>query len=210
MRAMEAENKRFIAYLCPECRQTVLIERSVFQLAAAPSRLPCPCGKSAVAVEPMGERCTLTVPCLSCGREHTVSCSTSALLHQRCLAFSCGASGLNCCYVGEEGAVCAAAGRLEETLDKLSPDKEERGTFLDPVIMEEVLSELKDIAQRDGITCTCGSHSWSLRINYSSVDLTCGQCGGVLRLGAATGQDLEDLCCRYILQIHGKGEPHKK
>ena len=41
---MVEETKRTIAYLCPECRQTVAIERTVFQLAAAPAQLPCPCG----------------------------------------------------------------------------------------------------------------------------------------------------------------------
>ncbi|MCD8005114.1 MAG: hypothetical protein LUE91_05620 [Oscillospiraceae bacterium] len=200
------ENNRFIAFLCPQCRQTVLAERGAFQLAAAPSRIPCPCGKSAVTIRPGEQGSAVTVPCLSCGREHTVTCSTRSLLEQRCLAFSCGASGLNCCFIGEEGAVTAAARRLEQTLDAL-PEKEERGAFLNQVIMEEVLSELKDIAQRDGVSCTCGGHIWNLRVNYSSVDLTCAQCGGVLRLDAATGEDLEDLCCRDALQIHGKDVP---
>lgn len=45
----------------------------------------------------------LEVPCLFCDREHRVSCSTHAFLHQKALAFSCAASGLDCCYVGEEG-----------------------------------------------------------------------------------------------------------
>ncbi len=201
-----AENKRFIAYLCPRCRRTVLVERSPFQLVAAPSRIPCPCGKSAVTIEPGEQGCAVTVPCPACGKEHTVTCSTRALLEQRCLAFSCGASGVNCCFIGEEGAVVAAARRLEQTLDAL-PERQERGAFLNPVIMEEVLSELKDIAQRDGISCTCGSRTWSLQVNYSSVDLTCAQCGGVLRLGAATDEDLEDLCCCHSLSIHGRNGP---
>ena len=179
---MVEEGKRTIAYLCPECRQPVVIERSVFQLAAAPADLPCPCGKAAVRTEMMGDRCKLTVPCLFCGKDHTVICSTHALLHEKCLAFSCAASGLDCCYV-EAG---------------------ERGTFLDEVIMHEVLSELKDIAQRDGITCTCGSKKWRLQVNYSSVDLICAQCGGTLRLPAATASDLEDICCKYTLTIKKK------
>ena len=44
--------------------------------------------------------------------------------------------------------------------------------------MHEVLSELKEIAQRDGISCTCGSHRWKLQVNYSSIDLFCADCGG--------------------------------
>ncbi len=201
---MLEEGKRTIAYLCPQCRQPVIVERSVFQLAAAPSRLPCPCGKSAVQVEMLGDHCRLTVPCLFCGREHTVTCSTRALLHEKCVAFSCAASGLDCCYVGEEQAVFAAARRLEETLDKLEAEREERGAFLDEIVMHEVLSEVRDIAQRGGISCTCGSKRWRLQVHYSSVELICAQCGGALRLQAATESDLEDVCCRYTLQIKGK------
>lgn len=201
---MVEEAKRTIAYLCPACRQSVVVERSVFQLAAAPAQLPCPCGKSAVRTEMLGDRVKLTVPCLFCGREHTVTCSTHAFLHEACLAFSCAGSGLDCCYAGEEGPVFAAMSRLEETLDKLEAEEGERGSFLDEVIMHEVLSELRDIAQRGGISCSCGSGRWSLRVNYSSVELICARCGGTLRLRAATADDLEDLCCQYTLTIKKK------
>lgn len=201
---MAVEETRTIAYLCPDCRQTVAVERTVFQLAAAPAELPCPCGKSAVHTEMMGEVCKLTVPCLFCGKEHTVVCPTDAFLHKPCLAFSCAASGLPCCFVGEEDAVFEAARRLEETLDKVGGQDEERGSFLDEIIMHEVLSELKDIAQRGGISCSCGSKSWNLQVHYSSVDVICADCGGVLRLPAATDSDLEDICCKYTLQIKKK------
>lgn len=201
---MMEEGKRTIAYLCPECRQTVIVDRTVFQLAAAPAELTCPCGKSAVKTEMMGDRFKLTVPCLFCGREHTVVCPTQAFLHKKCLAFSCAASGLDCCYVGEEDDVFAAARRLEEAVDKVGGEAEERGTFLDEIIMHEVLSEVKEIAQRGGISCSCGSKRWSLKVNYSSVDLICADCGGTLRLPAATDSDLEDICCKYTLQIKKK------
>lgn len=201
---MMEEAKRTIAYLCPKCRQPVVIERTVFQLAAAPAELSCPCGKSAVHTEMMGDRCKLTVPCLFCGKEHTVICPTQAFLSRKCLAFSCAASGLDCCYVGEEEAVFAATRRLEEAMDKVETESEERGAFLDEIIMHEVLSELKDIAQRGGISCTCGSKKWNLQVNYSSVDLICADCGGTLRLPAATDSDLEDICCKYTLQIKKK------
>ena len=199
------EDKRTIAYLCPDCRHSVVVERTVFQLAAAPTQLPCPCGKSEVRVEVMGDTCRLTVPCLYCGRDHTVTCSTRAFFHEKCLAFSCAASGLPCCCVGEEDAVFAAARRMEETLDKVETETGERGSFLDEIIMHEVLSELKDIAARGGISCECGSKEWKLQVNYSSVELFCAQCGGALRLPAATDSDLEDLCCKYTLKIKAGG-----
>lgn len=195
--------KRSLAFLCPACRQTVILERSVFQLASANSQLSCPCGKSALSIDVMGDRVRLTVPCILCEREHTVTCSTHAFLHEKTLAFSCAASGLDCCYVGEEGPVFAAMGRLEETVDQLEKEAGDQGTFLNDTVMEEILAELRDLGQRDGISCTCGSHAWKLKINYSSVELFCGQCGGALKLPAATIDDVEDLCCKAKLVIRG-------
>ena len=104
---MIEDAKRSIAFLCPVCRQPVILERTVFQLAASGSRLPCPCGKSALTVSLMGDQVRLTVPCLFCEQEHTVSCSTAAFLQEKTLAFSCANSGLDCCYVGEEASVFA-------------------------------------------------------------------------------------------------------
>ena len=198
------EKTRVLAYRCPHCRQSVIAERTVFALSAAPLEIPCPCGKSALRVECRGDRYRLTVPCSVCGGEHTVDCPARAFLEQPALAFSCAASGLDCCYVGEEGPVYAAARRLEEAADKLDAREGEAGAFLDELVMNEVLSELKEIAQRGGISCTCGCRQWRLRINYSSIDLICPQCGGAMRIPAATASDIDDICCKMTLQIKGK------
>lgn len=154
---MVQETKRFLSYICPHCMQSVIVERDLFSLAAAPAHIKCPCGKSELLVEFKPNRVELTVPCLFCGRAHTVSCSSHAFVREKALAFSCAASGLDCCYVGEEGPVYAATARLEGAVDKLGEDAAENGAFLDEIVMEEVLSELRDIAKRGGISCTCGS-----------------------------------------------------
>lgn len=204
------EPSRTLAWICPHCRQSVIIERTAFALTAAPSRLPCPCGKSELRVEPMDDHFRLTVPCVSCGKEHSVVCSQEAFLHQRAIALSCAASGLDCLYVGEKEPVYAAMRRLEEAADLLPGQAEEEdGTshFLNAAIMEEVLGELKEIAQReDGITCACGSRRWKMKVGYSAVDLICADCGAALRVPAATDSDLDDLCCKTKLVIrNGRG-----
>ncbi|MCQ4863762.1 hypothetical protein [Pseudoflavonifractor phocaeensis] len=201
---MVEESKRTLAYICPSCRQAVIAERSVFQLAASANAIPCPCGKSALRVEMMGDRVKLTVPCLFCESDHTVACSSKAFLHEKTLAFACAASGLDCCYAGEEAPVFAAMKRLEEAVDKLERDAGEKGAFLDELVMHEVLSELKEIAQRDGISCACGSRKWKLQVNYSSIDLFCADCGAAMRIPAATASDIDDICCRNTIVIHGK------
>lgn len=197
------ESMRTLAYICPVCRQPVIIARSAFQLAASSSELPCPCGRSSLRIALDGERARLSVPCLPCGRDHTVVCSVSALMRERVLALSCAATGLDCCYIGDEGPVFAAMKRLEGAADKLEADAEARGTFLDELVMHEVLSELKEIAARDGISCACGSHRWKLQVNFSSIDLFCADCGAAMRIPAATADDIDDICCRTKLLIHG-------
>lgn len=201
-----AEETRFLGYICPVCGQTVVAERTAFQLAAGDGALPCPCGGSELRLRQLGDRCELTVPCLFCARDHTAVCANEALLRQRLLALSCPASGLNCCAVGEEGPVFQAMAKLERAVDKLRADEqtERRGAFLDEGVMAEVLAELRDIAARGGISCACGSRDYGMKVGYASVDLVCAACGAALRLGAAGQDDLADLCARYTLTIPGK------
>ena len=80
---------------------------------------------------------------------------------------------------------------------------QEPEAFTDNVIMYEVLSELKDIAARGGVSCTCGCREYSIAVHRGSVDLICKNCGGKLRLPAATDEDLDRLCCQMKLVIHG-------
>ena len=204
---MVQDTKRFIAYICPHCRQSVIVEKDLFSLAASTAHIQCPCGKSEVTVDFLPNRVQMKVPCLFCGREHTVSCSSRAFIREKALAFSCAASGLDCCYVGEEGPVYAATARLEQAVDKLTEEAgEERGAFLDEIVMHEVLSEIRDIAARAGTSCACGSKDWTFQVNYSSVDLICAQCGAQMRIPAATADDIDDICCKHTILIRGKGK----
>ena len=204
---MVQDTKRFIAYICPHCRQSVIVEKDLFSLAASTAHIQCPCGKSEVTVDFLPNRVQMKVPCLFCGREHTVSCSSRAFIREKALAFSCAASGLDCCYVGEEGPVYAATARLEQAVDKLTEESgEERGAFLDEIVMHEVLSEIRDIAARGGISCACGSQRWTFRVNFSSVDLICQVCGAEMRIPAATADDIDDICCKSTILIRGKSK----
>lgn len=200
------EQFRTIGYICPECGKAVVVRRTEFQLAAADSTLPCPCGKSELTIRQLGDRCQITVPCLFCAKDHQVVCAGGALLHQKLLALSCSASGLACCYVGEEDAVFSAMEKLEAAVDKLRLDDqmETRGTFLDEVVMGEVLAEVRDIAARGGISCGCGSKDYGVKVGYSSVDVVCARCGAALRLPAATADDIDGVCSKYTLTIPGK------
>ena len=202
------DQTRTVGYICPVCGQAVIVRRTAFQLAAGNSALPCPCGKSELRFTQLGDRCEVTVPCLLCARDHTAVCSTGALLRQTLLALSCPASGLGVCFIGEEAPVFRAMEQLEQAVDKLRLDEQSgtRGAFLNEAVMGEVLSELRDIAARKGVRCGCGSTDYGVKVGFSSVDVVCARCGAVLRLSAATHDDLDALCARYTVTIPGKKE----
>ena len=201
---MLEDTMRTVAFFCPTCRKATIIARSAFQLAASRSVLDCPCGKSAVELEALGDKLRLKVPCLLCEQLHSFTCSTHAFLHEHIMAFSCVTSGLDCCYVGDEEPVYAAMERLEETIDGLEMEAGAEGVFLNPVIMQEVLEELRDIGARGGISCRCGSKAFGMQIQFSAVELQCSACGGLMKIPASTLGDIEDLCCKPSLLIHGK------
>lgn len=93
---------------------------------------------------------------------------------------------------------------MEELAIRAEKEKcEEKEAFTDNVIMYEVLSELKDIAARGGIRCTCGSAEYGIQVHRDAVDLICRRCGGKLRLPAGTDEDLDRLCCQMKLTIRG-------
>ena len=199
---------RTIGYVCPHCHQNVIVIRTPFQLTASSSCVvPCPCGKSALRVEYLPDRFRITSPCAVCGGEHSAQCPAEAFLSRKALAFSCPTSGMDCCYVGEEGPVYAAMERLERTLDRMPGEDrkgEEPGAFLNELVMEEILGELRDIAARGGISCRCGSRRWRMEIHYASVELSCADCGQAMRIPAGTLEDLNELCCHPTLVIGGR------
>ena len=196
------EETRSFGYICPACGKANFHTRSVFALTAAAARMECECGKEALEVQTDGTKFRLWVPCGVCGGHHQAECSADALLHGRGIGLSCPVKQDLCCYVGREQEVRRAMENLALRVEK---DKGTDGeAFTDNVIMYEVLSELKDIAARGDITCTCGSTRYTVQVRRGAVDLICADCGGRLRLPAATDEDLDDLCCRMKLTIKGK------
>ena len=196
------EKMRTIGYLCPRCRKPVMQQRSRFALAASGAIVQCECGKSGLQIDFDGEKFRISVPCGVCGGEHLAECGADRLLDGEGIGLACPDTSELCCFIGEEAEVRKAMEGLAIRVakEKAEPD----GAFTDNVIMYEVLSELKDIAGRGGISCSCGSREYAIQVRRGAVDIVCGRCGGRLRLPAATDSDLDDLCCRMTLTIPGK------
>lgn len=195
-----SEPMRAFGYICPSCGKPVYAERTRFALCAAAVGVVCDCGRSELTAEPTGVHYRLTVPCGVCGGEHRAEVAAERVLEGAGVGLACPETRQLCCYIGDVYRVQQALRELEIAVEKKSGD----GAFVDDVIMYEVLSELKEIAARDGISCACGGRGCTVEVHGSAVDLTCPRCGGRLRLPAATDEDLDRLCCQYTLTIPGK------
>ena len=199
------EEMRTFGYLCPKCGKTVMGTRSIFALAASNAEVECECGESRLQVRFDGEKYQVYVPCGICGETHMAVCPPERIL-EGATALGCSDTKQFCCFIGPEGTGEKNLRELAILAEKEKQQKDDgEEAFVDNVIMYEVLSELKDIAQRPkGITCASGSERYGMEIRRSAVDLICRDCGAKLRIPAATDRDLDDLCCHMKLVIPGK------
>ena len=211
------QSARAFAYLCPVCGEPARGSRDAFTLLASDNEIPCSCGKSALRIQFDGAFFHVQVPCGLCGQIHTASCSQDQILRGSA-AFNCPRTGNFCCFAGQEEKIEKYLPELETAKNARNQDQYQNqyqtrnpdsnnpdaSPFLNDIIMYEILSELRDIAARPGgVSCQCGSEKYQMRVRRSSVDLICQNCGGRLRLPAATDQDLDDLCCHMRLVIPG-------
>lgn len=195
------EEMRSFGYICPKCGKAVLGSRSKFALSAAAARITCDCGDEGMEIQTDGSRFRLWVPCGLCGEVHQAEVEYAALMNGRGIGLACPATQQICSYAGEEGEVRRS---IEELAIRVEKEKSGDDTaFTDDVIMYEVLSELKEIAARGGISCTCGAGEYGIQIHRGAVDLVCRECGGKLRIHAGTDEDLDRLCCQMTLTIRG-------
>lgn len=193
------EEKRAIGYICPSCGKPVYGERTQFALSAAAAGIVCDCGHSELTMELLERTARITTPCGVCGGEHRAEVDAQQVLRGGGVGLACPESRQLCCYIGPPERVESALRELAITVEKKKAGGD--GAFVDSIIMYEVLSELRDIAARDGISCTCGARGCAMEVHGTAVDLVCRRCGARLRLPAATDEDLDRLCCQYTLTI---------
>ena len=197
------EETRSFGYVCPKCGKAVVARRSKFALCGGggTDRNAQVAGSAALEVQ-TAACASAVVPCGLCGGVQSGGVQRSGAAGGPWHRPGLPGDEAAVLYAGEEGQVMARTEELAIRVDK--ERSEQREAFTDNVIMYEVLSELKDMAGRGGVRCTCGSRDYGIRIHRDAVDLTCRACGGRLRLPAATDEDLDQLCCRMTLEIPGR------
>ena len=142
-------------------------------------------------------------PCLFCGKDHTVTCSSHAFLHEKVLAFSCAASGLDCCYVGERGRCLpppAPGGSGGQAGGRF------RGEGGLPGRAGDAGGALRAQGDRPA-----GRHLLHLRLppleapgQFQLHRPVLCRLRRAMRIPAATASDIDDICCKNKLVIHGQ------
>ena len=98
------EKKTTVAYRCPGCGAMVRSMIGAFTLSADMMRLKCPCGESDITiVYTPDKKLRLNVPCFFCPKPHNFLVSRNMFFGRELFTLPCAYSGLDICYIGEEG-----------------------------------------------------------------------------------------------------------
>lgn len=158
------QKKTTIGYRCPECTGAVLSGVGTFALAGDLFRLKCPCGESEMTVELSSSgKVRLCVPCLFCPKPHHYTLSRENFFAGELIAFSCGVTGIDVAFIGNEEDVKSALGEQEETLKEIM---EENGVsdihvfrpdedYEDPMVHDVVRFMLSELDEDKKIKCFC-------------------------------------------------------
>lgn len=177
-----------VAYRCPECGASVMSMVGVFTLTADLIRLKCPCGASQMEIiYTKDNKIRLNVPCFICPYPHSYLISSQIFFNRELLAFSCGTSGIDICFVGLKEQVEEAMKKSEEELLELVGDTDikqlsehinESHELFDPQIMETVLYAVQELADEEKIICGCGHDGdYDFQVHSNYLKIQCKKCG---------------------------------
>ncbi len=209
------EIKATAAYRCPVCGAGILSTPGVFSIAKTAGRITLRCSNpecSASGAESgastlfmdiriisdsRGNKASVSVPCIFCGRSHIFSASVDLLEERartgRTLIFSCPVSGIDLAFVGEENHVKAELARAElELLDAYGDDSSENinaipesgASLPDPEITDIINFMVSELRDEGKLFCACSpAEDGSCTGNYSTepgpgyVTVRCEKCG---------------------------------
>ena len=175
---------RTAAYRCPSCGAGVMTAVDVVSFAksapaAARIRLRCsnpgcPSGSlenvPAMDIERLAGsgdeiRLRFTVPCIFCGHTHSYTVASDMIGSRDSMLFSCPASGIDICFVGDTNHVKAALASSElELLNMMGDDGDSRGilgggdgslAMPEPEISEIIAATVRILEDEGRIYCKC-------------------------------------------------------
>ncbi len=184
--------KTFIAYRCPSCGEAVLGLVGSFALHADMLRLKCPCGGSHMSVYvTKDKKIRLSVPCLFCAKDHSYLLSESVFFDKDIFCLTCGATGMDTAFLGEEERVREALTENENELNRMLKEAgassiadilqerraEEEEALPDAQIYDIVRFVVKELEADGEIHCPCNSGSYEFDVLPHGIRVFCPTCG---------------------------------
>lgn len=183
---MILHSERTIALTCPACQMIQEHTFSLFAISEQPLHLLCRCGFSQGHLRRQKKHFELDVLGIE-GDRVRIPFSKNEFLARRLVNIKTGASERKLGYLGNPQAVQAAV------LDETTSFSLDFGDFSDPIIMEEVLKLLQDLAEQDKIRCECEHSSIGIDVYSDRVELVCSYCGSMVQIDASTKRHQERL-----------------
>lgn len=199
----DLKKKIRIAYRCSYCGSVISADITKDMLSR-PFKLSCiECGKSTLEIDktPTGS-VKLIVPCLMCPHSHPYTISEEMFFGKSIIKLPCSFSGLDICFIGDKDEVWDAIDESDAIISELTDsesfgdDQNERKSadmmLADTSVMREVLFAIGKLDEEKKISCSCGSHSVKVIIDYDKVRVVCKVCGKSTEIQARSRFDAND------------------
>lgn len=195
---MEKRIKTRIAYRCAFCGSVISADIQESTLSST-FTLPCiECGKSKLEIIPESDGAIkLVVPCLMCPHPHPYKISRSIMFERDIFTLSCSFTGLDICFIGDEGGVEDEIDRTGAEISALTNDEDgddsvkKSAEFLvaDTSVVREVLFAIGILEEQKKITCSCSPSAVKVLVDYDKVIVVCKNCGKKYEIPARTRFD---------------------
>ncbi len=196
-----------IAYKCSACGTFSFFSLSGFKLIRKKEHyFTCRCKKSSITIcsETAG-KLKLTIPCISCGGNHSVLVQRKRMFGNETLVFVCPQTGLEICYIGRDVDVRSKVDILEKKMDELIDMFGYDSYFKNTSVMLDALNRIHDLAEQGNLYCSCGSSDVDLTLLSDRIHLKCKNCSGSTVIYAASNQDLKNILLMQQIQLIGNG-----
>lgn len=183
---MILESERTIALLCPACQQIQKRKFSLFSISRQSVHLLCRCGFSLGHLRGVGENIEIDILDID-GERVYFTLRRNKLVKSNLINMSSPEKGNELGYLGTSEII------KEYVSKKAFQFEPTTGDFSDPIIMNNVLNILQELAKRHKIGCECEQPSIGIDVYPKQVELVCSSCNGMVRISANTQKDLDRL-----------------
>ena len=177
-----------VIYRCPHCGLSVVSVVGIFTLSGDMIKLKCNCGGSELVIHHTKDgKIRLTIPCLTCGAEHTFVISEDAFFAKKVLSLCCTYTGIAICFIGEKEDALESLKENDAELEQIMKEagiedfhsiQQEDIALTDPETENLVRFMLEEFRADGCIHCQCptGAGHYDFRFVNDSVLIFCTKC----------------------------------